>query len=115
MEVGVRERDGVTILEPNGKITIGSAEQELNDAVHRALEGTSRNLLVDMEQVPLIDSAGIGRLLAARTTAVNRGGNLKLLRLPPAMHDLLQVTQLLTIFEVFDDEDEAVRSFVPTS
>jgi anti-sigma B factor antagonist len=115
MEIGVRERDGVTILEPNGRITLGAAEQELGEAVHRALEGTSRNLLVDMQHVPLIDSAGIGRLLAARTTAVNRGGNLKLLRLPPAMHDLLQVTQLLMIFDIFDDEDEAIASFDPSS
>jgi anti-sigma B factor antagonist len=115
MEIDVRERDGVTILAPNGKITLGAAEQELRDAVHLALEGQSRNLLVDMERVPLIDSAGIGRLLAARTTAVNRGGSLKLLRLPPTMHDLLQVTQLLTIFDVFDDEEEAIASFAPTS
>lgn len=115
MEIGVREQDGVTILEPNGRITIGAAEEELREAVHRALEGQSRNLLVDMKHVPLIDSAGIGRLLAARTTAVNRGGSLKLLRLPPAMHDLLQVTQLLTLFDVFDDEEEAIASFAPTS
>jgi anti-sigma B factor antagonist len=115
MVIGIRERDGVVILEPKGKITIGAAEEELRDAVDRALEGASRNLLVDMEHVPIVDSSGLGRLLAARTTVVNRGGNLKLLRLPPAMHDLLQMTQLLTLFDVFDDEEEAVSSFAPTS
>ena len=114
MEIAVRNRGGVTILEPKGKITIGAAEDELRDAVRRALEGDCRNLLVNMEHVPLIDSAGIGQLLAARTTAINRGGNLKLLRLPPAMHDLLQITQLLTIFEVHDEEDAAIASFAST-
>jgi anti-sigma B factor antagonist len=114
VEIIERQRDGVTILEPRGRITIGAGEAELRGAVLRAIEGPSKRILVSMEHVPLIDSAGIGQLLAARTTVMNRGGSLKLLRLPPTVHDLLQITQLLTIFEVHDDEEQAIASFAPS-
>ncbi len=68
---------------------------------------------INLEHVQLIDSAGIGEMIAARTTTEGRGGSLKLLRLPPAVQDMLQIFHLMTIFDVFDDENEAVASFAP--
>jgi anti-sigma B factor antagonist len=70
---------------------------------------------MSMEHVSCIDSAGLGHLITARITAENRGATLKLLRLPPRVHDVLQMTQLLTVFEVYDEEDQAVASFATTA
>lgn len=111
MKINVRQRDGVTILEPRGKITIGVGDVALREAVHRELENGSRNILIDMNGVTTIDSSGIGELVSTYTSVKNRGGTLKLLRLPDKVSDILQITQLISVFETYDDEDEAVRSF----
>jgi anti-sigma B factor antagonist len=111
MNISQRERDGITILEPKGKITIGVGDVALRDAVGAALQGGSRKLLINLEGVTTIDSSGIGELVAAYTTVTNRGGKLKLLKLSPKVNDILQVTQLVTVFDIFDDEAEAVKAF----
>lgn len=113
MEISRREREGVTILEPRGRITLGAGEEELRDALHELLRGTAPTILVSLEHVELIDSAGIGVLVAARTMAVNRGGGIKLIRLPPMMQDMLQLMSLLTIFDVYDEESQALASIAP--
>lgn len=111
MKVTARHNGGVTILEPKGKITIGAGDIALRDAVTDALEAGSQNILVDLSDVSTIDSSGIGEMVSAYTTVTNRGGGLKLLNLPPKVADILQITQLITVFEVHDNEDEAVASF----
>lgn len=111
MKINVRQRDGVTILEPKGKITIGVGDVALREAVHRELEAGSRSILIDMNGVSTIDSSGIGELVSTYTSVKNRGGKLKLLHLPDKVSDILQITQLISVFETYDDEDEAVRSF----
>jgi anti-sigma B factor antagonist len=111
MKVDVRHREGVTILEPKGKITIGAGDVALRDAVTEALEAGGRNILLDLHQVSTIDSSGVGEMVSAYTTVTNRGGKLKLLNLPAKVVDILQITQLITVFETFDNEDEAVESF----
>jgi anti-sigma B factor antagonist len=111
MKIEKRVRDGVTILDIEGKITIGKGDVALRDAVHETLAGGARKLLIDLSKVTMIDSSGVGELVSAFTTATNRGGKLKLLKLPPKVNDILQVTQLITVFEVFDEENEAVASF----
>jgi anti-sigma B factor antagonist len=111
MKINVRQRDGVTILEPRGKITIGVGDVALREAVHRELETGSRSILIDMNGVTTIDSSGIGELVSTYTSVKNRGGKLKLLHLPDKVSDILQITQLISVFETYDDEDEAVRSF----
>lgn len=111
MKINVRQRDGVTILEPKGKITIGVGDVALREAVHRELENGNKNVLIDMNGVTTIDSSGIGELVSTYTSVKNRGGSLKLLRLPAKVSDILQITQLISVFETYDDEDEAVRSF----
>lgn len=111
MKIGIRQRQGVTILDPKGKITIGSGDIALRDSVMEALESGSRKILINLKDVSTIDSSGIGELVAAFTTVTNRGGKLKLVGLPPKVNDILQITQLVTVFEVVDTEDEAVESF----
>jgi anti-sigma B factor antagonist len=111
MKVNVRQREGVTILDLQGKITIGVGDVALREAIHEALDAGATKILVNMADVSTIDSSGVGELVSAYTTATNRGGRLKLINLPSKVADILQITQLITVFEVFDDEDEAVASF----
>ena len=111
MNISTRERDGVVILEPKGKITIGVGDVALRDAVLEQIEAGRKKILMDMSGVGTMDSSGIGELVAAFTSVNNRGGRLKLLKLPPKISDILQITQLITVFEVYDDEDEAVASY----
>ena len=111
MKVSNRNVDGVEIIAMQGKITIGAGDSQLRDAILGALNQGKQNILLDMSGVTTIDSSGIGELVGAYTTVTNRGGKLKLLKLPGKVSDLLQVTQLITVFEVHETEDEAVKSF----
>lgn len=111
MKINVRQKDDVTILEPKGKITIGVGDVALRKAVQDALQDGARNLLIEMSGVTTIDSSGVGELVSNYTSVSNRGGRLKLLNLPPKVNDILQITQLITVFEVYDDEAEAIASF----
>lgn len=111
MRVNVRQREGVTILDLKGKITIGVGDVALRDAIHEALSAGATRILVNLQDVSTIDSSGVGELVSSYTTVTNRGGKLKLLNLPPKVADILQITQLITVFDVFDDEDEAIRGF----
>jgi len=111
MKISARNVGGVTILEPKGKITIGVGDVALRNAVHEALQAGSKNILINMAGVSTIDSSGVGELVSTYTSTKNRGGMLKLLNLPPKVSDILQITQLITVFEVYDDEAEAIASF----
>lgn len=111
MKITKRERDGVTILEVEGKVTIGKGDVVLRETVHQALGEGPIKMLINLGDVTTIDSSGVGELVSAFTTVTNRGGRLKLVNLPPKVNDILQITQLITVFEVFDSEDEAVKSF----
>ncbi len=111
MNISRKEREGVVILEIEGKITIGRGDVMLREAVQSVLEEGCRKILLSLGGVTTIDSSGVGELVSAFTTVTNRGGKLKLLNLPPKVNDILQVTQLITVFEVFDNETDAVASF----
>lgn len=111
MKVSVRQRGGVTILDLKGKITIGVGDVALRDAVQQALQGGANNVLINLADVSTIDSSGVGELVAAYTTATNRGAKLKLVHMPPKVADILHITQLITVFETFETEEEAVASF----
>ncbi len=111
MKIEVSSESGVTIIAPKGKITIGVGDVALRGAVLEALDAGARNILVNLGGVSTIDSSGIGELVSAFTTVSNRGGKLKLVHLPPKVNDILQITQLITVFEVHDDMSEAIASF----
>jgi anti-sigma B factor antagonist len=111
MKVNVRQRDGVTILDLKGKITIGVGDVALRNAVQDAINGGATKVVINLKDVTTIDSSGVGELVSAYTTATNRGCKLRLANLPSKVSDILQITQLITVFDVYDSEDEAVRSF----
>jgi anti-anti-sigma factor len=111
MNISQRQVGDVTILDVSGKITIGVGDVQVRDAVHMALGSGARNLVLNLKNVTTIDSAGVGELVSAYTTVTNRGGKLKLVNLPSKVNDILQITQLITVFEVYDSEQEALESF----
>src|SRR3954452_10800664 len=111
MKFTVRQNGYVTILDLNGKITIGSGEEALRNATQEILNNGAKKVVIHMAGVTMIDSSGIGELVSAYTTATNRGAKLKLANLPAKVSDILTITQLITVFDVFDSEAEAVNSF----
>lgn len=111
LKSNTREVDGVTIVDLNGRITLGEGSTKLRESV-RDLVGKGRNkILLNLGDVTYIDSSGIGELVSAYTTVRNQGGELKLLNLTKKVHDLLQITKLYTVFDIKDDEAAAVQSF----
>ena len=111
MKIETRERDGVTILDLKGKITIGVGDVAVRDAVESAIEAGNNNILLNMEEVSTMDSSGIGEIVAAYTTVTNKGGKLRLYGIPPRVSDILQITQLVTVLDILDDEEEAIASY----
>ncbi|MDH5405861.1 MAG: STAS domain-containing protein [Acidobacteriota bacterium] len=111
MKTKIRKADNVSILDLRGKITIGAGDVMLRDHINRVLEQGERSILLNMADVTYMDSSGMGELISSYTSVTKRDGKLKLLNLPAKIRDLLQITQLITIFEVYDNETEAVRSF----
>jgi anti-sigma B factor antagonist len=111
LAIASREVDGVTVLELSGRITLGEGSVQLRDAIRDAIAKGQRNILVDLGEVSYIDSSGLGELVSAYTTARNQGAKLKLLKLTKKVHDLLQLTKLYTVFDIYDDEASAIASF----
>lgn len=111
MQIDKRVRDGVTILDVEGKVTIGKGDVALREAVQEVLNAGATKILVGLGKVTTIDSSGVGELVSALTTVTNRGGKLKLVNLPPKVNDILQITHLITVFEVFENENDAIASF----
>ena len=111
MKIEIRQVGDVTVMAPTGKITIGIGDVALREAVSEALAKGSRKLVMNMAGVTMIDSSGVGELVSSYTRAANAGGRLKLCNLPPRVSDILQITQLITVFEVFESEQEAIESF----
>jgi anti-sigma B factor antagonist len=106
-----RTVDDVEIISLQGKITIGSGDTQLREVITNAVNAGKNKILLDLSGVTTIDSSGIGELVGSYTTATNRGGKLKLLHLPAKLNELLHVTQLITVFEVYENEAEAIASF----
>ena len=111
MKATTRDVNGIEIIKLDGKITIGAGDQQLRDVIANAVAAGKNKILLDLSGVTTIDSSGIGELVGSYTTVTNRGGKLKLLHLPAKLNELLHVTQLITVFEVYEDETEAANSF----
>ena len=111
MQIEERVVDDVTILDLKGKITLGEGDEVLKDKVNSlALQGR-RRIILNLAEVPYIDSAGLGGVVSTYTTISRQGGQLKLVNLTKRITDLLSITKLLTVFETFDSEAEAIKSF----
>ena len=111
MKSSTSDLGDVRIIELGCKITIGSGDVKIRELVSQAIDNDKKNILFDLGSVTAIDSSGIGEMVACYTTVTKRGGQLKLMHLSPKISDILQVTQLITVFDVFDDEREALGSF----
>lgn len=111
MDINLRANGNVTILDLGGNLTIGSAEEELRKSVEQLLANNQKYLLINLANVPMIDSSGIGCLVKSFTHTKHNGGKLKLLKPTRLAHQLLSITGLLSVFETFDDEATAVASF----
>jgi anti-sigma B factor antagonist len=111
LRIGTRTlNDGIIVVDCAGRIIFGDETAALRDQV-RALVKDGSQIVLNLSGVTYIDSGGLGTLVALYTTARNAGGAIKLARLTQRVGDLLQVTKLLTVFEVYHSEDEAVQSF----
>ena len=113
LEIHRKEREGVTILDMKGRITVGPEATSLREAVAAALADGLRNLVLNLAQVDFIDSTGLGAVVMCSTTMRKAGGTVKLLNLNRRNIELLVMTKLATVFEIFNDETDAVNSFFP--
>jgi anti-sigma B factor antagonist len=111
MEIHERTVSDVTVLDLKGKMTLGEGDELLKDRINSLLAAGKRKLVLNLEGVPYIDSAGLGEIVRTYTTVSRQGGSLKLLNLTKRIEDLLSITKLLTVFDTFDTEAEAVKSF----
>lgn len=111
LSIATRELDGVTILDLSGRITLGEGSVQLRDAIRELISKGMKNILISLGEVNYIDSSGLGELVSAYTTAKNQQANLKLLNLTKKVKDLLQVTKLYTVFDIYDDEASAIASY----
>jgi anti-sigma B factor antagonist len=110
MVLKTRRLDDVVILDLSGRITMGEGTLIVRDQIRKLLEAGDRKFLLNLADVDYIDSSGLGELVTAFTTVRNQGGELKLLNLTRRVQDLLQITKLLTVFESFNSEPEALKT-----
>jgi anti-sigma B factor antagonist len=113
LEIHSKEHEGVTILDMKGRITVGPEATALREAVAKAVADGVRQLVLNLAQVDFIDSTGLGAVVMCSTTLRKNGGSVKLLNLNRRNIELLVMTKLATVFETFNDEQDAVNSFFP--
>jgi anti-sigma B factor antagonist len=113
LEIVQREREGVTIVDLNGRLTVGPEATVFRDRVQKLNESGHRNVILNLKEVDYVDSTGLGALVMSYTSMQKAGGKIKLLNLTRRSIELLVMTKLTTIFEVFDDEQNAINSFFP--
>ncbi len=113
LEIGSRSREGVVVLDLKGRITAGEEVSAFRDAVQNGTVDTEPKLVLNLQHVDYIDSTGLGAMVMCSTSAKRKGGVAKLLNLNRRNMELLVLTKIDTIFEVFDDETDAVNSFFP--
>ena len=111
MTISQRQLDDVIMLDLAGRITIGEGTIILRERIQKMLNAGDKKFLLNLADVDYIDSSGLGELVSTFTRVKNQEGELKLLALTHRVRDLMQITKLLTVFDVYDDETEAIKSF----
>ena len=111
LKINIRETANAAILDMMGRVTLGDGLADLRDSIREALAGDQKNILLNLAEVDYIDSSGLGQLIGSYATVTSRGGQMKLLNLQKRVNDLMQVTKLLTVFETYTSEAEALKSF----
>ena len=111
MKASTRQAGSVTIVDLSGQIKLGEGSSVLRDTVKDLLSKGHKKILLNLGDINYVDSSGVGELVAAFTSVRNQGGDMKLLHLTKKIHDLLQITKLYTVFDVKDNESEAIAAF----
>ena len=111
MQIEERAVGDVVVLDLKGKITLGEGDELLKDKVNSLVNQGHKKIVLNLAEVPYIDSAGLGEVVRTYTTVSRQGGQLKLVNLTKRITDLLSITKLLTVFEAFDSEPEALKSY----
>src|SRR5262245_41728396 len=111
MQIEERVVGEVTILDLKGKITLGEGDEVLKDKINSLILQNRKRILLNLADVPYIDSAGLGEIVRTYTTVSRQGGALKLVNLTKRITDLLSITKLLTVFEAYDSEADALKGF----
>ena len=111
MQIDQRSIGDVTVLDLKGKITLGEGDELLKDKVNSLVNQGHKKIVLNLAEVPYIDSAGLGEIVRTYTTVSRQGGSLKLLNLTKRITDLRAITKLLTVFETFESEADAIKSF----
>ena len=111
MQIEERIVGDVVVLDLKGKVTLGGGDELLKDKINSLVNQGRRKVVLNLAAVPYIDSAGLGEIVRTYTTVSRQGGSLKLMSLTKRITDLLTITKLVNVFETFDSEADAVRSF----
>ena len=111
VKLNVRQVGDVSVMDVAGRITLCEGSSAMRDSIRDLVSKNQKKILLNLGEVSYIDSSGIGELVSGFTTVTNSGGQLKLLGLNKRVKDLLQITKLYTVFDVHEDEAEAIRSF----
>lgn len=111
VKLTARHVGDVTVIDAAGRITLGEGASAFRDMLRDLAAKGDKKILLNLGEVSYIDSSGIGEMVSGFTTLTNHGGQLKLMGLSKRIKDLLQITKLYTVFEVFDDEADGIRSF----
>jgi anti-sigma B factor antagonist len=111
MKIEKRKKGNVTILDLKGKILFGDGIDELRQSINAAIKDNEKHLVLNFAEVPYLDSTGLGEVVRSYTTLKKEGGTVKIANLTNKVKDLMMVTKLITVFETFNDENEAVQSF----
>lgn len=113
LEIKERRAGNVIILDIGGHLTIGESNVALEKTIHRLLGEGQQKILLNLADVSYIDSSGLGELISSRVAVNREGGQIKLLHLTHSLCELMMITKLLTVFDVYESESEAVTSFKP--
>jgi anti-sigma B factor antagonist len=111
LNISTRQSGGVTIVDLSGKIALGESNRALHDAIKGLIDGGQKNILLNLANVTVIDSSGLGELVASYASAERNGGAMKLANLSDRFIELIHITKLYTVFDVFDNEADALASF----
>ena len=111
MQIEERSSGDVVVLDLKGKITLGEGDELLKDKVNSLVNQGQKKIVLNLADVPYIDSAGLGEIVRTYTTVSRQGGSLKLLNLTKRIEDLLSITKLLTVFDTYDNEADAIQSY----
>jgi anti-sigma B factor antagonist len=113
LEIQQRDREGIIVLDLDGRLTVGAEVAKFRERIQKGVTSGQRSIILNLEKVDYIDSTGLGALVMCYTSVQKAGGKIKLLNLSRRSIELLIMTKLTTIFEVFDDEQNAINSFFP--